>query len=235
MSLDYCVAVHMLRRMMIRGATVVLGLSLCSSAAGCGDDGEGAAGGASSSMGGSATGGTGGAGASGTGGAGAGGTAGAGTGGTGDFDAVAGDFECIKNGTKIERYYLFNRLGLEAEAAAVGQSPDGGTFPTGTILQIFPDRAMVKRGDGINPATGNWEFFVLEPSANGTTIVDRGFEELVEPNAPAETCYGCHAEADPQWDYVCSEAATPAHGCGLLNGPDAFIENAQDADPRCTP
>jgi hypothetical protein len=34
-------------------------------------------------------------------------------------------------------------------------------YPVGTIVQVFPFEAVVKRGGGFNPSGGGWEFFNL--------------------------------------------------------------------------
>jgi hypothetical protein len=46
------------------------------------------------------------------------------------------------------------------EAAA--RAENGGVYPVGTVIQLIPFEAMVKRHEGWNPATGDWELFMLD-------------------------------------------------------------------------
>ena len=146
-----------------------------------------------------------------------------------DLNMTGEDFECILNWTKVSPYYLTNKRGHLTEALAVANSPTGGTFPPGTIIQLFPSEAMVKRAPGWNPATNDWEFFFLIVSTSGTTIATRGAEETV--NRFGGNCFNCHNKAEPQWDLICDDN----HGCDPLPAfvDDAFIEALQQADPRC--
>lgn len=145
-----------------------------------------------------------------------------------DLDMSAEDFECILNWTKVGNYYLTNKLGRLDEAVEVAGSPTGGVFPPGTVIQLVPFEAMVKRKPGWNAATGDWEFFFLEAGTDGsTTIVSRGAEETV--NSFGGNCFDCHAKAAPEWDFICGKD----HGCDPLPLTDALIQAAQEADPRC--
>src|ERR1700758_2522187 len=47
-------------------------------------------------------------------------------------------------------------------------------YPRGTILQLIPTEAMVKRDRAAFPKTNGWEFFALNVSPGGTTIQERG-------------------------------------------------------------
>jgi len=109
----------------------------------------------------------------------------------------------------------------------VAESPDGGVYPVGTVIQLIPSEAMVKRADGWSPQTGDWEFFSLSVSANGTVIEDRGATETV--NQFGGNCLDCHALAEPQWDFVCEQD----HGCDPIPIPEATIDMLQEGDPRC--
>jgi hypothetical protein len=144
-----------------------------------------------------------------------------------DLDMKAEDFECIKSGTKVRKFYVWNKLGHLDEALAVANSPEGGTFPPGTVLQLVPQEAMVKRRPGWDPTTNDWEFFFLGVNARGTTIEQRGAAEA--ENAFGGNCFGCHSLAEEKWDLICDET----HGCDPLPiGPD-LIQTIQDGDPRC--
>jgi len=147
-----------------------------------------------------------------------------------DLNMTDADFECILNWTKVATYYITNKRGYEAEALSVAASPTGGTFPPGTIIQLFPSEAMVKRAPGWNPVTNDWEFFFLVVDDTGTQIWTRGAEET--KNRFGGNCFDCHRKAEPQWDLICQEN----HGCDPLPDfvSDAFIEALQQADPRCS-
>jgi hypothetical protein len=145
-----------------------------------------------------------------------------------DLDMAAEDFDCILDWTKVDRLRIVNKLGYQDEAEAVARSADGGVYPVGTVIQLIPFEAMVKRHDGWNDATGDWEFFTLEPTAAGTTILSRGGEEVVNPTS-GSTCAGCHGAAEPQWDSVCARG----HGCEPLPFTAEQIDMAQQSDPRC--
>ncbi len=185
-----------------------------------GDDNAGAAG--SPSTGGStSTGGSAGA-------TGSGGSAGVGGSAAADFDATAADFECLKDWTPVRRFFITNKLGLEDETLAVANSPTGGVYPPGTIIQLVPQEAMIKRGAGFSPETKDWEFFKLGVDAAGTTINERGTTEITG-DIGGISCATCHAGAEPQWDFVCEEG----HGCIPLGLTTDLIRTVQDADPRC--
>jgi len=108
----------------------------------------------------------------------------------------------------------------------VANSPDGGTYPVGTLIQLVPQEAMVKRAPGFSPAANDWEFFELSASEQGTEISVRGGVEVV--NRFGGSCAGCHAQADPEWDLVCERD----HGCDPLPIGRATIEALQENDPR---
>ncbi len=144
-----------------------------------------------------------------------------------DLDMQAADFECLLRWAQVGRYRLTNRLGYEAEALAVANDPDGGVFPVGTILQLVPGEAMVKRRRGFSAFTRDWEFFQLTVSASGTTIVDRGTTDVA--NTFGGPCITCHSAAAPEFDLVCGQT----HGCAPLSLSAAQITSLQTNDPRC--
>jgi len=78
-----------------------------------------------------------------------------------NLEMQAGDFECIQDWGKINNFFITNKLGHLEEALAVAHSSDGGEYPVGTIIQLVPIEAMVKRAKGWNPQTNDWEFFFL--------------------------------------------------------------------------
>lgn len=143
-----------------------------------------------------------------------------------DLDMKASDFECVLRWTQVNgAYRITNKLGHDP--LPVAQSSTGGTFPVGTIIQIVPTEAMVKRRAGFSAATHDWEFFALSVSSSGTTIDKRGTTDVV--NAFNGNCLGCHSKAMPQWDLVCGTT----HGCDALPLSTQQLVNIQNSDPRC--
>ena len=143
-----------------------------------------------------------------------------------DLDMKPSDFRNLSTMTHVRGFYIDNRLGHLAEALRVANSPTGGVYPVGTIVQLVPQEAMVKRRKGWNPTTHDWEFFSLGTSATGTEILTRGAKETV--NRFGGNCFSCHSAADAKWDLVCEQD----HGCAPLPfGHDVF-EAIQRADPR---
>ncbi|MFW6049767.1 MAG: hypothetical protein ACODAU_01260 [Myxococcota bacterium] len=144
-----------------------------------------------------------------------------------DLELTGEDFECILGWEKVRRFYVTNKLDRIDETLEVAQSPTGGTYPPGTLIQLVPSEAMYKRGPGWNPETNDWEFFALDVSEEGTTIVSRGAEET--ENQFGGNCFECHRQADPQWDLICEQD----HGCDPLPIDAETIELVQSSDPRC--
>jgi hypothetical protein len=143
-----------------------------------------------------------------------------------DFVAQAGDFRNLHTMTKVRNFYIDNRLGHLDQALAVANSPNGGTYPVGTIIQLVPQEAMVKREKGFSPPTRDWEFFFLSVTPMGTTIEKRGTADVV--NRFGGNCASCHQGAAARFDGVCEEN----HGCAPLPiGPDVF-HAIQESDPR---
>lgn len=144
-----------------------------------------------------------------------------------DFVAEASDFECLQNWARVRNIRLTNRRGFLDEAVALAQNPEAGRqYPVGTIIQLFPGEAMVKRAPGYDPENHDWEYFELNVSADGTEIRKRGRDEIV--NMFGGQCFGCH-EAAREFDFICEED----HGCVKLPVTGAQIAVLQDSDPRC--
>lgn len=143
-----------------------------------------------------------------------------------DFEAQAGDFGNINEMTPVRGFFVDNRLGHLEETVAIAEANEGGTYPVGTIIQLVPQEAMVKRRAGWNPDTNDWEFFFLDVSEEGTTIVDRGTDDVV--NSFELNCASCHQAADPEFDMVCETD----HGCEPLPIGRDVIDAVQDSDPR---
>ena len=143
-----------------------------------------------------------------------------------DLDMKPADFRSLSTMTKVRGFFVDNRLGHLSEALRVANSPGGGVYPVGTIVQLVPQEAMVKRGRGWNPTTHDWEFFFMKTSETGTEIVTRGATETV--NRFGGNCFGCHAKADAKWDFVCEQT----HGCDPLPVGHDLVTAIQNADPR---
>jgi hypothetical protein len=153
-----------------------------------------------------------------------------------DLDMKESDFGCMKSGSKVGNFFVLNKLGhqQEAVAQAAATSPTGGHFPVGTILQLVPTEATVKRFAGFNAGSNDWEFFSLRvnpatsTSPASTTILARGAGPEIL-NQFGGSCFNCHSPAREKWDFVCAES----HGCAPLPLTPALIAFAQDSDARC--
>jgi len=144
-----------------------------------------------------------------------------------DLVMQAKDFTNIHDMTPVRGFFVDNKLGHLKEALKVANDRDGGEpYPVGTILQLVPQEAMVKRAPGFDPASKDWEFFGLDVSAQGTKINIRGGAEV--KNRFGGSCSGCHGAAKPQFDFVCEHD----HGCAPLPIGDDVIKSVQGADPR---
>lgn len=143
------------------------------------------------------------------------------------LDITADDFGCISEMTPVRGFYVGNLLGDLDATLAVANADSGGTFPPGSVVQLVPTEAMVKHPEGYNAATRDWEFFELEPSADGTEIRVRGFVDVV--NRFGGNCFACHVKAEPRWDMVCETG----HGCDPIPLTAEMTRLLQKADPRC--
>ncbi len=144
-----------------------------------------------------------------------------------DVEVEAADFTALADMTPVRGFFVNNLLGHLDEAVAVAEDPDGGVYPVGTVIQLIPQEAMVKRAEGFSPDTNDWEFFTLEPTPAGTTIVSRGGAEVIN-RFSGTSCSGCHSAAEPQFDMVCEDT----HGCAPLGVPESVITAIQQSDPR---
>lgn len=142
------------------------------------------------------------------------------------------DFQCILNGVKAEgkNFYIFNRnkrkLARAVKMTNTGNIPKAG-YPTGTILQLFPFEAMIKRRRGFNRDGHGWEFVRLNITPDGVTqVVATGKEEVENRFGP---CQGCHAQLASDHDLVC-EFVVGTSGLGLT---DAQVQAIQAGDARC--
>jgi len=136
-------------------------------------------------------------------------------------------FRCLNDMTAVRHFYVDNLLGNVNDTVAVANSPEGGRYPEGSVVQLVPSEAMIKREAGFNPATNDWEFFELDVGADGTRIAKRGFVEVV--NKFGGNCFACHVQAESQWDLICDNN----HGCEPIPLTRSMIKTIQKTDPRC--
>ncbi|MDW3221262.1 MAG: hypothetical protein R8F63_21855 [Acidimicrobiales bacterium] len=135
-------------------------------------------------------------------------------------------FVNINDMTAVRGFFVDNLLGELNATVAVAENLEGGIYPPGSVVQLFPGEAMVKREAGFSPETNDWEFFELVVSPEGTTINVRGGVEAV--NQFGGSCADCHALAEPQFDFICEQT----NGCEPLPISRELIELAQAGDPR---
>lgn len=136
-------------------------------------------------------------------------------------------FKCIREMTPVRGFFVDNIAGNLEGTLKVANSPTGGVYPPGSVVQLFPNEVMVKRETGFNPVTKDWEFFELDVSKKGTTIRKRGFADV--KNRFGGNCFACHVQAKPEWDMICEQD----HGCEKLPISRFAVESLQNADARC--
>ncbi len=142
-----------------------------------------------------------------------------------DVAPVPADFVNINTMTRVGDHFVGSLNGHLAAVLAVAHKPKGAVYPVGTILQLFPTEAMVKRHKGYSPSTGDWEFFSLNVSPTGTAIKSSGAKVK---NFLGADCASCHVAAKQNFDFVCEKS----HGCAPLGLSDSLIATIQKGDPR---
>ena len=142
-------------------------------------------------------------------------------------DVSESTFKCLSALAASGRFFVDNILGDLDATLSVANSSSGGNYPPGSLLTLVPDEAMIKHQEGWNPATNDWEFFLLGLSAEGTSILARGGAEVASPSG---SCFGCHQLARSDWDHVSDEE----HGCAPIAFTLENIRDDQAMDPRCT-
>ena len=142
-------------------------------------------------------------------------------------DVSESTFKCLSALAASGRFFVDNILGDLDATLSVANSSSGGNYPPGSLLTLVPDEAMIKHQEGWNPATNDWEFFLLGLSAEGTSILARGGAGVASPSG---SCFGCHQLARSEWDLVCGVD----HGCAPIAFTLEQIRDAQAMDPRCT-
>ena len=144
---------------------------------------------------------------------------------------TADDFQCIRDMTPVRHFYVDNLRGPQAlqQTLKVANAANGGRYPEGSVIQLVPTEAMVKREQGFSPVTNDWEFFDLNVSQQGTEIRTRGFADV--NNRFGGNCFACHVKARPEWDLVCETT----HGCDPIPLTHVMTTAIQKTDPRCSP
>ena len=144
-----------------------------------------------------------------------------------DLVMEATDFANIHDMTPVRGFFVDNRLGHLDQALDIANDTEGGgAYPVGTIIQLVPQEAMVKRAPGFDENSNDWEFFSLDVTPAGTEILTRGGAEVI--NRFGGSCADCHNLAKPEFDFVCEDT----HGCEPLPIGDDVITSIQDQDPR---
>lgn len=136
-------------------------------------------------------------------------------------------FKCLSELTASGSFFVDNLLGNLEATLQVANSSSGGSFPPGSLVTLVPNEVMIKHQEGWNPGTNDWEYFLLNVSAEGTSIAARGAEEV---GNRAGSCNGCHQLARPEWDLICGSN----HGCAPLPFTREQIRGVQSSDPRCS-
>jgi hypothetical protein len=135
-------------------------------------------------------------------------------------------FKCITQMTHVRHFYVDNLAGNLDGTVKVAQAATGN-YPVGSVLQLVPNEVMVKREQGFNATTRDWEFFDLNLSPDGSTIRVRGFQDV--NNRFGGNCFTCHVKARAEFDLVCDNN----HGCDPIPITRAMSGALQRTDPRC--
>ena len=130
--------------------------------------------------------------------------------------------------TKVRHFFVDNLLGDVDATIEAAESTTGAVYPAGSVVQLVPGEVMVKHPAGFNAATRDWEFFELDVTAEGSSIRNRGFVDVV--NRFDGNCFGCHIKARPEFDLICERD----HGCDDIPVTREQIAQIQAADPRCS-
>jgi hypothetical protein len=88
------------------------------------------------------------------------------------LDIDAKSFRCIRQMTPVRQFYVDNLQGNLDGTLAAANSRTGAVYPAGSVVQLIPGEAMVKRDKGFNAATHDWEFFVLDASKDAPTFAN---------------------------------------------------------------
>lgn len=143
------------------------------------------------------------------------------------LEITEASFRCIRDMKAVRGFYVDNLLGDVDATLAAANSNGAMPYPAGSLVQLVPGEAMVKRHPGYNAATNDWEFFELDTPATGATIRVRGAADVV--NQFGGNCLACHAKAEAKWDMICEQG----HGCDPIPLTPAMTRAIQNTDPRC--
>lgn len=142
----------------------------------------------------------------------------------------ASDFPCLTKGIRPagKNFFVYhkNKKKLRQAVEVAERDQPGERYPAGTVLQLLPFEAMMKRNEGYNPTGNDWEFFQLDVDAKGkTTIRSAGRAEVKN----FSSCQACHLTGTAaEHDLVCEgHASLP-----ILFTLDQ-VRVLQAADPRC--
>ncbi len=135
-------------------------------------------------------------------------------------------FACLTSSTKVRHTYFSHPDPAKLkEAVRIFESQATGVdYPVGTVIQMVPNEAMVKRTKAEFPNSNGWEFFLLDVTAQGATVKMRGDTAANRLG----TCLGCH-QGSAKYDLVCEHT----HGCAPVPVTDEVIAKVQASDPRC--
>lgn len=135
-------------------------------------------------------------------------------------------FACLTNSTKVRHTFFSHPDPAKLkEAVRIFENQESGKeYPVGTIIQMVPNEAMIKRTRAEFPNSNGWEFFLLDVTAQGATIKARGDSAANRLG----TCLGCH-QGSAKYDFVCEHT----HGCAPVPVTDEVIAKVQASDPRC--
>lgn len=135
-------------------------------------------------------------------------------------------FACLANSTRV-RHTFFSHpdpAKLKEAVRIFEQNVSGVEYPVGTVIQMVPNEAMIKRTRAEFPNSNGWEFFLLDVAASGATIKMRGDTAANRLG----TCLSCH-QGGVKYDMVCEHT----HGCTPVPVTDEVIAKVQASDPRC--
>src|ERR1700761_3539479 len=109
-----------------------------------------------------------------------------------DLAITEKSFGCLLNLPKVRNTRIQNPdpEKLKEAIRIFRDSVPATDYPKGTILQLIPTEAMVKRDRAAFPNSNGWEFFALKVTADGTTILDRG--DKVLNTSLKKPCLDCH-------------------------------------------
>lgn len=144
-------------------------------------------------------------------------------------EVTEASFSCIRDMKPVRGFFVGNLLGDIDGTLKAANATEGAVYPVGSVVQLVPTEAMVKREPGFSAATKDWEFFELGVTPTATTIRVRGTHEAV--NRFGGNCLSCHIQAKPEFDLICEST----HGCAPIPITPVMAKAIQNTDPRCAP